>query len=283
MAGPDRLASERRRGRRRRFTMGLSTLLGRKRGFFIPHRYAGAIAPCGYPGLEARLAACVPAFDSVLVAIAARGERLGEMRGPAPEPRLDQAWFPILDAAAAYAIVRRARPERIVEVGSGHSTRFLARAVADETLGTELVCIDPAPRASLRGLPVRWIEAVVQRAPETLFADLRAGDVLFVDSSHVLMPGTDVDWILNRILPGLPGGVLLHFHDVFMPDAYPESWAWRGYNEQQALAPLLQGPAYDCLFASHYIRTRLQSRLAILARLPPAAAPESSVWLQKRG
>jgi predicted O-methyltransferase YrrM len=265
--------------------MGLATLLGRKRGFFIPHRYAGTVEPCAYPALEPYLAACVPAFESVLADIATHAEQLEALRGPAPAPRFDQAWFPTLDAAAAYALIRRARPARIIEVGSGHSTRFLARAIADAGLDTELLCIDPAPRAPLRDLPVRWIECVVQQAPETWFADLAAGDVLFIDSSHILMPGTDVDWLLNRILPTLAPGALVHFHDIFLPDPYPESWAWRGYNEQQALAPLLQGPAYDCLFASHYVRTRLPERLATgpLARLPPPAAAESSLWLQKRG
>jgi hypothetical protein len=98
------------------------------------------------------------------------------------------------------------------------------------------------------------------------------------------MPGTDVDWLLNRILPGLPAGALVHFHDIFLPDPYPEAWAWRGYNEQQALAPLLHGQAYACLFASHYVRTRLADRLARgpLSTLPPPAAPEGSLWLQKR-
>jgi predicted O-methyltransferase YrrM len=265
--------------------MGLATLLGRKRGFFIPHRYAAAVAPCAYPALEPYLAACLPAFESVLADIEAHAEQLAALRGPAPAPRFDQAWFPTLDAAAAYALIRRIRPARIIEVGSGHSTRFLARAIADAGLDTELLCIDPAPRAPLRDLPVRWIECVLQQAPETWFADLAAGDVLFIDSSHILMPGTDVDWLLNRILPALAAGVLVHFHDIFLPDPYPESWAWRGYNEQQALAPLLHGHAYDCLFASHYVRTRLPDRLArgTLTRLPHPTAPESSLWLTKRG
>jgi hypothetical protein len=274
---------ERRRGQRRRLAMGLATLFGRARGFFIPYRYAGAVEPCAYPALEAYFAGRVPAFESVLADIERYGEPLAEMRGPAPQPRFDQGWFPRLDAAAAYAMVCRARPARIVEVGSGHSTRFLARAIADEALDTELVCIDPAPRAPLRGLPVRWIEDVVQRVPETEFSRLNAGDMLLVDSSHVLMPGTDVDWLLNRVLPGLAAGVLVHFHDVFLPDPYPEPWAWRGYNEQQTIGPLLHG-VYDCLFASHYAATRLSDRLArgILARLPRPAAPESGLWLEKR-
>jgi predicted O-methyltransferase YrrM len=284
-ASADRSAARaRRRGHRRRLAMGLATLLGRKRGFFIPHRYAAAVAPCTYPALEPYLAACVPAFESVLADIETHAGQLAALCGPAPAPRFDQAWFPTLDAAAAYALIRRTRPARIIEVGSGHSTRFLARAIADAGLDTELVCIDPAPRAPLRDLPVRWIECVVQQAPDTWFADLAAGDVLFIDSSHILMPGTDVDWLLNRILPGLAPGALVHFHDIFLPDPYPESWSWRGYNEQQALAPLLHGPAYDCLFASHYVRTRLAERLARgpLARLPPSAAPEGSLWLAKQ-
>jgi len=273
------------RAHRRRLALGLATLFGRERGFFIPHRYASAVEPCAYPALDAYFAARLAAFESVLATIETHAARLEHLRGPAPAPRFDQAWFPTLDAAAAYAMVHRARPARIVEVGSGHSTRFLARAIADAGLATELVCIDPAPRAPLRGLPVRWIESVVQRASESWFSGLQAGDVLFIDSSHILMPGTDVDWLLNRILPELAPGVLVHFHDVFLPDPYPEAWTWRGYNEQQAIAPLLQGQAYDCLFASHYVRTRLPERIgrSLHARLPHPAAPESSLWLAKRG
>jgi hypothetical protein len=266
--------------------MGLATLFGHARGFFVPYRYAATVEPCAYPALEPRLAACVPAFKSVLADIERYRARLLNLAGPAPQPRFDQNWFPTLDAAAAYAVVCRARPARVVEIGSGHSTRFLARAIADEALDAELLCIDPAPRAPLRGLAVRWIEDVVQRAPETCFSRLRAGDVLFVDSSHVLLPGTDVDWLLNRILPGLAEGVLVHFHDVFLPDPYPAAWAWRGYNEQQALAPLLHGGTYQCLFASHYVATRLPDRLerGVLGQLPrPTAALESSLWLEKRG
>ena len=273
------------RGHRRRLTMGLATLAGRERGFFIPHRHARAIRPCAYPLLESRLAARFPVFAALLDDIEALGDRLRRLGGPPPQPRFDQGWFPRLDAAAAYAMVCRVRPARIVEVGSGHSTRFLARAAADEGVASELVCIDPAPRATLQGLGVRQVEALVQQASETWFTHLRANDVLFVDSSHILMPGTDVDWLLNRILPGLASGVLVHFHDVFLPDPYPESWTWRGYNEQQAIAALLEGGAYDCLFASHYVATRLAQAVecGVLAELPRATdAFESSLWLVKR-
>lgn len=264
--------------------MGLATLLGRSQGFFIPYRY-GAPEAFDYPRIEQGFAARIPAFAAHLAEIEARAGPLRRLGGPAPEPRFDQGWFPPLDAAAAYAMIGRARPARIVEVGSGHSTRFLARAIADEGLATLLVCIDPAPRASLRGLAVRWVEQTVQQAPESWFTPLRAGDVLFVDSSHILMPGTDVDWLLNRVLPGLRAGVLIHFHDVFLPDPYPDHWTWRGYNEQQAIAAVLHGRGYDVLFASHYVATRLPERLqsGVLGELPrTAGALESSLWLEKR-
>lgn len=268
----------------RRLAMGLATLLGLQRGFFIPYRHAGRVVSGGYPALEPRFAARTGPFLDLLAEIEAWSPGLRMMIGPAPEPRFDQEWFPGLDAAAAYALVRRAKPRRIVEVGSGHSTRFLARAISDGGLATELICIDPAPRASLAGLAVDWLPMLVQDAPHGCFTGLQPGDMLFVDSSHVLMPGSDVDRLLNQILPLLGAGTIVHIHDVFLPDPYPKSWAWRNYNEQSAIAALLQGEAYEVLFASHYLATRQHDRLATspLAALRLGSAFESSLWLQKR-
>jgi hypothetical protein len=278
---------DRTRGGRRRLRLGLATLLGRRpRGFFIPHRHAGAVQACAYPALEARFLGRAAAFEEMLATIEQLGPRLRALPGPPPAPRFDQGWFPRLDAAAAYAMISRARPRRIVEVGSGHSTRFLARAIIDHGLATELTCIDPAPRRPLEGLRLSWHSTVVQQAPESCFTMLAAGDVLFVDSSHVLMPGSDVDWIVNRILPAVEPGVLVHFHDVFLPDAYPASWAWRGYNEQSAIAALIQGEGYEIEFASRFVAIRLPERLrrGVMAELPLVeGAFESSLWLRKRG
>ncbi len=270
----------------RRLAFGAVTLLGLSpRGFFIPYRYAGSAAPADYPALRPLFEAAEPAFPAILDAIDTHRDELRRIAGGEGPARFDQDWFARLDAAAAYAIVRRERPRRIVEVGSGHSTRFLARAVADGGLVTEIVCIDPAPRAALAGLPVRHRPELLAAADPSRFSALATGDILFIDSSHVAMPGSDVDRLFLDVLPRLASGVLIHVHDIFLPDAYPAAWDWRGYNEQLLVGALIQGGAYEIVFASRYVATRVPERLAtgLLADLPLLPdARETSLWLRKR-
>jgi hypothetical protein len=277
------------RGLWRRLSLGLPTVLGMtSKGFFIPYRHHEGILRVRPPyaavldvlqrneELFIKLLSTIDAFAGALL-------RINDE--PPPAPRWTQEWFPRLDAAAAYAIVRLRRPARIVEVGAGHSTRFLARAVADGKLPTTITAIDPAPRARLDGLDVRLIKKTVERVGDGPFADLKGGDILSIDSSHVLMPGTDVDVLLNRILPSLPSGVLVHLHDIFLPDDYPEAWAWRGYNEQLGVAPLLLGGQWQVLWSSRYARSHLTAAVcrSVVNRLTlPPKAFESSLWLEKR-
>lgn len=269
----------------RRLRMGLATVLGRPQGFFTPYRYAAGVTPPGpYPAVEAAFEAARPDFEAVLDAIDVHADRLAGFDGPPPEPRWGQSWFPRIDGAAAYALVRTHRPKRIVEVGSGHSTRMLARAAADAGASTRITCIDPAPRAALEGLGIDFHRRVLGERDVALFEELKAEDIAFFDSSHVLWPGSDVDMILNRVLPVLAPGVLVHIHDVLLPDPYPERWAWRGYTEQNGLAGWFLGGAFAPVFASHYAVTRMDapSRPGA-ARLPlPGGALETSLWLKRR-
>jgi hypothetical protein len=273
------------RARLRRLAFGAVTLLGlTPRGFFIPYRHAGSAAPTDYPALRPLFEAAKPAFAAILGAIDTHRDELRRIAGGEGPARFDQDWFARLDAAAAYAIVRRERPRRIVEVGSGHSTRFLARAVADGGLVTEIVCIDPAPRAALAGLPVRHRPELLATADPSRFSALAAGDILFIDSSHVAMPGSDVDRLFLDVLPRLASGVLIHVHDIFLPDAYPAAWDWRGYNEQLLVGALIQGGAYEIVFASRYVATRMPELIdgSVVARLPLLPdARDTSLWLRK--
>jgi hypothetical protein len=152
----------------RRLALGLPTILGMaKRGFFIPYRYAETVAPAGaanlYPAVAKLFADYESVFADALKVLADYGEAFARIGAAGSEgaPRFDQDWFPRLDAAMAYALVRRFQPPRIVEVGSGHSTRFVARAVGDGGLPTAITAIDPAPRADIAKLPVTLLREAV--------------------------------------------------------------------------------------------------------------------------
>ncbi len=274
----------------RRLRFGLATVLGlAKRGFFIPYRYADQVPErrdrASYVALEPLFSAAEPAFLALIKSMDQFADAYRAIGSePPPEPRWNQDWFPRLDAAALYIFVRKARPRHIIEVGSGHSTRFMARAVRDGGLASEITSIDPVPRADIEGTGATLIRDTLQGAGLGVFEKLVEGDILFIDSSHILMPGTDVDLLLNHVLPGLRRGVLVHVHDIFLPDDYPLEWEWRGYNEQLGVAALIQGAAYRLLWSSHYAATRMTVAVAA----SPAGgitlkrgAKEASLWMVK--
>lgn len=276
----------------RRLCFGLDTVLSLDcKGFFIPYRHARSVVPPSrYPAIEALFADALPEMASAIDAVEAMAEDLKAIGrdAKAPQPRWNQDWFCGLDAAMLYAQIRQHRPARVIEIGSGHSTRFAARAIADGGLSTRLIAIDPEPRADLKALNVEWHRETLQDALKSsggdVIAELHPGDLLFVDSSHILMPGTDVELILTELLPRLPAGALVHIHDVFLPEPYPESWAWRGYNEQGAVAAMLAGGGWDILFASRFALARFDERLRSgpLGEHAHASGPATSLWLAKR-
>ena len=274
----------------RTLLMGLLTLFGIKRqGYFIPYRYANKI---GLPGT-------LPTYQLILEMFQTKNKtqisflndiekysnnlkKIGSL--PQPEPRWNQNWLQRIDGAAAYTMVREKAPNLIIEVGSGHSTRFMAKAINDGNLKTQIITIDPAPRAEIAQLDITIIKDTVENVGTAPFEKLSGKDFLFVDSSHIMMPGTDVDFLFNRILPGLPSGIILHIHDIFLPDDYPPHWAWRGYNEQQGVATLLQNNGFDILFSSNYVTNYLAEKLenSVLNKIKLTDdAIESSLWLRK--
>lgn len=200
--------------------------------------------------------------------------------------------FAGLDALALFALLRHWRPRRIVEVGSGFSTLLIAE-VNRRFLGgsVHVTCIEPYPRPFLRaGLPgvatVR-VEAV-QDTPMALFAALEAGDVLFIDSSHVAKTGSDVVHLLLDVVPTLAPGVRVHVHDVFLPDDYPSAWSIaenRSWNEQYLLRALLtDSPRYHVLFAAHHAaRTHHGALRQALGLAEGAPLPSGgSFWFERR-
>lgn len=283
-------------GRVRRFLRGLSTLRhwmgwgGEKRGFHIPYHWAGTLEPFTendtYEWLKAAWDADRAPFEATLALIGNHLDRLAEFSDADPEdrdaPRFDQSWCPGLDGAAAYGLVRELAPARIIEIGSGHSTRFMARAIRDGDLPTRFTSIDPVPRRSIDHLCTEVVRATLDKADLSLFDELGSGDILFFDGSHIAMPGSDADTLINRVLPRLNPGVWVHVHDIFLPHGYPDIWEWRGYNEQSLVAALLAGGTrFKARFASAYVRRYMAETVENWPIPRPAESFETSLWLEK--
>ncbi len=137
--------------------------------------------------------------------------------------------YGFVEAQVLHSLIRHLRPARVIEIGSGVSTAITVNAAkrnAQEGLRpTSITCIEPFPSDALRGLSERernitLIHAPVQQTDIKLFTSLRENDILFVDSSHVVKAGSDVEHIVLRILPFLAKGVVVHFHDMYLPYAY---------------------------------------------------------------
>lgn len=219
-------------------------------------------------------------------------------------------WFPPQDARAYYGLLRRYRPRLVVEIGGGYSTMVAARA-AVRNGATEVICIEPNPSPALRaGFPglTTLLASPLQQIPTTLFDRLQEGDVLFVDSSHAGGIGSDVNHIFFTILPRLPAGVLVHFHDIFTPWDYPRSWAKERrlfFTEQYLLqAFLMFNRDYQVLLLNSFLaRAHSEpvarhlgpapsgSDYAAAADVDPALAarrrlrgdpPPASAWLRRR-
>jgi hypothetical protein len=151
-------------------------------------------------------------------------------------PHWSNVWLPVLDAAAIYCLIAQQRPRYFVEIGSGNSTKFAARAVADHGLDTCIVSIDPQPRAEIDSLCDEAIRQPLENCDPGIFRELRRNDIVFADSSHRAFMNSDVTVFFCEILPALGAGVTVGIHDVFLPEDYPDAWRGRYYSEQYLLA-----------------------------------------------
>lgn len=147
--------------------------------------------------------------------------------------------YPPLDAWILEGVLRHLRPAAMIEVGSGFSSLVTARVNREHFDGQmRFTCIEPYPRAFLQ----RGVEGISELVSEKVedvdlacFEALAPGDVLFIDTSHVVRTGGDVVWLYGRILPRLRPGVHVHIHDVFLPGDYPENWVREGWGWNEKL------------------------------------------------
>ena len=204
----------------------------------------------------------------------------------------DNDLFGAGDALVLHTMLRRFRPRRLVEIGSGFSSAVVLDT-AERFLGGQLSCtfVDPYPhrlRELLRGDDAarhRIVAEPVQQVDLTLFDDLDAGDIVFVDSTHVSKIGSDVNRIVFEVLPRLRPGVLVHVHDVFYPFEYPRDWVYKGraWNEAYLVrAFLMHNAAFEILLYNSYLA---QFHAEVVSRAMPlwALNPGGSLWLRRTG
>ena len=127
-----------------------------------------------------------------------------------------------VEAVVLFCFVRRQAPRRIVQIGAGTSTSVILDAAAGRPLS--LMCVDPWPTVFLRDRSrtgdIELVTARAQDLPLDRLCDLEHGDLLFIDSTHTVKPGSEVNWLVFEVLPRLKPGVWVHFHDIFWPYDY---------------------------------------------------------------
>ena len=193
--------------------------------------------------------------------------------------------FPDADACAYYGVIRSRQPRRVVEVGAGWSTIFLAEALARNDVEADVVLIEPEPdRRLLARLPAGWDirRSLLQFVDLSVFDALGPGDVCFYDGSHVARTGSDVNWFLFEVLPRLKPGVMVHVHDIYWPDDYHDQWVYGdglSWNEQYVLqAFLMHNSAYRVRLANHML---FRTREADVRKIYPSWPDGGSVWVEK--
>lgn len=159
----------------------------------------------------------------------------------------DNAYFGAGDAEYFYSMIRHFKPHRILEIGSGESTLLAQLAVTankhvDERYSCEQICVEPFAHPWLDDIGVTLLRQKIEHADPSIVDVLDHGDILFIDSSHVIRPQGDVLYEYLHLLGRLRSGVLVHVHDIFTPRDYPEQWIIhqrRLYAEQYLLEAFL--------------------------------------------
>ena len=155
--------------------------------------------------------------------------------------------FEIGDACFWYSIIRLQKPKKIIEIGSGHSTRMAQAAInknqqENPNYICKHICIEPYEMQWLSQMNVDLVRNKVETLDLELFQKLERNDILFIDSSHIIRPQGDVLFEFLEILPILKSGVIVHIHDIFSPRDYLDQWIiedMKLWNEQYLLEAFL--------------------------------------------
>ena len=175
---------------------------------------------------------------------------------------ISNGFFEAGDAEIYYQMIRYFKPKKIIEIGSGHSSLIAKEAIHNNKLKdnfvSELICIEPYENNWLEKNDIRVIREKIEEINISLFTELTANDILFIDSSHVIRPQGDILKIFLEILPKLNSGVIIHIHDIFSPRDYLEKWLKtenRFFNEQYLLEGILNNSSrYKVICSLNFLK-----------------------------
>jgi Methyltransferase domain len=195
--------------------------------------------------------------------------------------RLDNGYYEAFDAEVLWALLRTLRPRAVVELGSGWSSLVIAAALRANGGGARYDVFDPLPREPAAPGVQR---VAAQDVPDDVFTALGSGDVLFVDTTHTVKTGGDVNRIVLAVLPLLAPGVLVHFHDVLLPWELHRTWLERGWFwfEQYLLQAFLSGNRdWEVLLGLHDLT---KTAPELVRRLVPSWTGDtypSAFWIRR--
>lgn len=199
-------------------------------------------------------------------------------------------YYSYTDGIILYSLLRHFKPQRIIEIGSGYSSAvMLDTSELFLNYSIHFTFIEPLPGRLMNLLSKKEnstttiIEKEVQIVPLEIFQTLESNDILFIDSSHVIKTGSDVNFLIFEVLPLLKPGVMIHFHDIYYPFEYPREWVYKGlnWNETYTLrAFLMYNSDFEIILFSDYLHNFYPEAFKGMPLTYNATG--SNIWLRKK-
>lgn len=203
------------------------------------------------------------------------------------QPLWNNGYLPGLDIIALYTVLATYKPQKYIEIGSGNSTKVAFKAKNEQKLTTQIISIDPQPRAEIDSLVEKIIRKPFEDIDEDIVEQLNENDILFIDNSHRILPNSDSMVFFLEVLPKLKKGVIVHIHDIYLPYDYPQFMCDRFYSEQYGLAMYLlaNSEKYKPILPNFFISEdkELSNEIASIWNHPNLENVEKhggSFWLQ---
>lgn len=191
------------------------------------------------------------------------------------------------DGAILYGVIRNLKPNKIIEIGSGYSTYVSLKALEKNNNG-KIYAIEPYPSKFLNSLSdekLVLIDKKVELVDKSIFSNLKYGDILFIDSSHIVKFGNDVSFIYLELLPAIPKGVYIHIHDIPFPLNYPKEWLDKHkffWNEQYLLHMFLcYNNEFEVVFPANYMYLKFKDEILKLTGSSYNGWP-GSFWIRRK-